>query len=144
MLKNSFLKIKIILPISFFILFMAGCAPQKEPMIKQDFSGHIHLSKEEAMPANPYKNPYDARSYPNKLEIFKGDKKICTIQSEGFKIERWGFIDKGNYVVIRSIGKDKQIILELFKTKTCKRVDKIKVSNPKKDEIPLWANSVKE
>jgi len=89
-------------------------------------------------PANPYQNPYEAVSYPEKLEIFRDGEQIGTIQSEKPNIERWGFIDSGDYVVVKSVGKTGPAILELFETATCKRVDKLMMSG-EKNQLPAWA-----
>ena len=122
-----------ILCASFSVL---GCAER---------SGHFNLSKKSAKPADPYENPYDARSHPDRLEIFKGEKKICEIVlQKDFLIQRWGFIDKGNYIVIRSAEKGNKIIFQLFKTDTCQCVDEVIFSGMKTDKVPLWANSLME
>ena len=123
----------IIISIFYVLLFVSGC--REKP-------GHVYLSKDAARPANPYQIPYDARSYSNSLEIFRGEKRICIIRSRGDLIERWGFIDDGDYVVIRSRGGDRQIVLQLFKTKTCKCVDEIELPvSGNKQLLPRWANS---
>jgi len=107
---------------------------------------HFILSEESAKPANPYENPYDARSHPDRLEIFKGEKKVCEIiLKKGLLIQRWGFIDKGNYIVIRSAGREgNKIIFQLFKTDTCECVDKVMISGTKTDKVPLWVKSLME
>lgn len=118
------------------LFFVSGC-------IKSD--GYVYLSKDAAKPANPYQIPYDARSYHNSLKIFKEKKKMCTMRSKGDIIEQWGFIDKGNYVVIRSKDSEKQIVLELFKTKKCKLLDEIRLPVlADKKMLPIWANSILE
>lgn len=116
------------------LFFSSGCMRNNE---------HIYLSKDAAKPANPFQIPYNARSYPNSLEIFKGKNKMCMIKSSGDLIEQWGFIDRGNYVAIRSKESEKQMVLELFKTKTCKLTDKIKLPFPvNKKILPIWAKSI--
>ena len=48
-------------------------------------------------------------------------------------------------MAIRSRGRDKQIVLELFKTETCKCVDEIELpALGNKNILPLWANSLFE
>lgn len=118
------------------MFFISACTEQ---------SGKVYLSKEASKPADPYQNPYDARSYPNRLEVFQGDKKICTVQSRGDLIDRWGFIDGGNYIAVRSSIHGKRTVLELFKTDTCKCADEIDLpASGSKKILPLWASSIFE
>ena len=134
--KHRIVNCSIIIPIFCSLFIVSGC---KERV------GHVYLSKNAARPANPYRIPYDARSYPNSLEVFKGEKKICIMPSKGDLIERWGFIGGGDYMAIRSRGRDKQIVLELFKTESCKCVDEIELpALGNKNALPLWANSLFE
>lgn len=88
--------------------------------------------------ANPHQNPFEARSYPERLEIYKGGKKISVIRSSQPNIERWGFIDSGNRVVVRSRGKDGLSALELFDTATGARVEKVLASEVREGK-PSWA-----
>jgi len=90
------------------------------------------------VPANPYQNPYEARSYPDRLEIFRDGKQICTVRSEKPNIERWGFIDSGNHIVVISQDNTGPVIIELFDTVTCTRVDKWVMSSDQKLS-PAWA-----
>ncbi len=114
----------------------SGCAER---------SKHFNLSRKSVKPANPYENPYDARSHSDRLEIFKGEKQICEITLDtGDSIQRWGFIDQGNYVVVRSAGKENKMIFQLFETGTCKRVNKVVISRMKTDKTPLWVKSLME
>ena len=78
-------------------------------------------------PANPYLNPYEARSYPKRLEVFRDGKHIGVIRSEKPNIERWGFIDSGRHIVVKSRGDDGPAIIELFDTATCMRVSKVEM-----------------
>ncbi len=100
--------------------------------------GWPYSSSISAEPTNPYFNPYEARSYPDKLEVFKDDKKIGVIRSEQRNIERWGFINSGNHMVVRSRGVEGPAIIELFETATCTRVDKLVMSSEQK-RSPEWA-----
>ncbi len=100
--------------------------------------GEYQISPSAAKPANPYKNPYDAISYPDKLEIYHGDNKVSLIRSEKPDIERWGFIDSGNLVVVKSRGEDGSKIYELFDTATGTLRDKA-VGSEDTDTLPIWA-----
>ena len=134
--KHRIVNCVMIISISCTLFIVSGCMERAE---------HIRLSKDAAKPANPYQIPYDARSYRNSLEVFNGEKKICILQNKGDLIERWGFIDGGNYVAIRSRGGHGQTILELFKTETCRRVDAIELpAMGNKHALPLWTNSLFE
>jgi len=95
-----------------------------------------------SIPANPSLNPYDARSYPDRLEIFKGDRKVSVIRSENPDIQQWGFIDSGNLVVVKSQDKSGQKVFELFDTATGTRRDKVVMSGAQK--IPPWAKTLTE
>ena len=86
--------------------------------------GESKKSSLSPIPANPHLNPYEARSYPERLEVFRDDKQIGVVRSEKPNIERWGFIDSGSHIVVRSRGDEDLVILELFDTATCTRVDK--------------------
>jgi len=131
--------------IRYFILILLLCVSFAVLPCTAESSEHIWLSKKSAKPANPYENPYDARSHRHGLEIFKGEKQVCEISlDKGALIKQWGFIDKGNYVVVRSIGKEKKTIFQLFETGTCKCVDKVTASEVKADKMPLWVNALME
>ena len=106
------------------------------------YASHTNLSPDRVTPANPFHNPYDAISSPNRLEIFKGDDKICTIQNEGYTIEQWGFIDEGNHIVVRFKNSDGQIIMELVKTIPCKCVDIMNESESQNKAV-LWKDSLR-
>ena len=100
--------------------------------------GEYQISPTAAKAANPFRNPYEARSYPDKLEIYQGDKRVSEIRSEKPNIERWGFIDSGNLVVVKSKGEDGLTIYELFDTATGELRDKA-VSSENNDSLPIWA-----
>lgn len=100
--------------------------------------GEFQISPSAAKPANPAMNPYDARSYPDKLEIYRGGEKISLIKSEKPDIERWGFVDSGNLVVVKSRGEDGSTIYELFDTVTGELRDKA-VGAEDKESLPIWA-----
>jgi len=76
------------------------------------------LSLHRSQAANPYTNPYQARSYPGKLEIFKGDKRVSIILSEKPNIQRWGFIDSGHLLIVKSRGETGPAVFELFDVTT--------------------------
>ena len=88
--------------------------------------------------ANPHQHPYEARSFPDKLEIYKSGEQISVIHCENPNIERWGFIDSGNHVVVRSRIDNQPAVLELFDTLSGVRVDKVSVPENRKG-IPAWA-----
>ena len=100
--------------------------------------GEYQISSSTSRTANPFLNPYEARSYPDKLEIFQGDKKVSLMHSEKPNIERWGFIDSGNMVVVKSKSEDGSVIYELFDTATGKRKDKA-ASSVNNGHLPRWA-----
>jgi hypothetical protein len=100
--------------------------------------GEYQISPSAVQAANPYLNPYEARSYPNKLEVYRGDKRVSVIRSEKPNIERWGFIDSGNLVVVKSRGEDGVTIFELFDTATGALRDKA-ISSDNSDRLPIWA-----
>ena len=98
-------------------------------------------SKESSLdpsPANPYLNPYEAISYPERLEVFRDGKQICVVRIERPGIERWGFIDSGNHIVTRSSSDIGPVIIELFDTATCTQVDKLVMTGDQK-RSPSWA-----
>ena len=100
--------------------------------------GESNLSSPIVYAANPYLNPYEARSYPGRLEIFKGGKNISVIRSEKSNIERWGFIDSGNLIVVRSRGDLGPAVFELFDVATGALRNKVVVSDIKEGQ-PSWA-----
>ncbi len=100
--------------------------------------GEFQISPSAAEPANPAMNPYDAISYPDRLEIYHGDDKVSLIRSEKPNIERWGFIDSGNLVVVKSRGEDDSKVYELFDTATGELRDKA-VGSEGNDNLPIWA-----
>ena len=100
--------------------------------------GEFQISSSSAKPATPYLNPYEARSYPDKLEIYRGDKKVSVIRSEKPNIERWGFINSGNLVVVKSRGEDLLTIYELFETATGVLQDEA-VRSDDNGRLPIWA-----
>ena len=87
--------------------------------------------------ANPHQHPYEARSFPDKLEIYKVGKQI--IHCENPNIERWGFIDSGSHVVVRSRTEHQPAVLELFDTASGVRVSRVLVLEHKKSN-PAWAS----
>jgi hypothetical protein len=89
--------------------------------------------------ANPHQNPYEARSFPDRLEIFKGGMQISVIRCENPNIERWGFIDSGKHVVVRSRTEHQSVVLELFDTASGIRADRVLVFEHKKSK-PAWAS----
>ncbi|GEM_PF-6306185 len=101
--------------------------------------GNEHDLPIDFSPANPYTNPYSARSHPDKLEIYRRNTKICTIQINMSMIGQWGFIDNGNYVVVEFRDNSTRTAMALFKTTTCQLVDKItEHENP--TNRPAWAD----
>lgn len=88
-------------------------------------SAEAELPRGGEMAANPAQNPYEARSFQDRLEIYKGGKQIGVIHSEKPNIERWGFIDSGNHIVVRSRAGQQPVVLELFNTATGVRVDRM-------------------
>jgi len=89
--------------------------------------------------ANPHHHPYVARSFPDRLEIFKGGMQISVIRCENPNIERWGFIDSGKHVVVRSRTEHQSVVLELFDTASGIRADRVLVFEHKKSK-PAWAS----
>lgn len=89
--------------------------------------------------ANPHHHPYAARSFPDRLEIYKNGKQVNVIHCENPNIERWGFIDSGNHVVVRSRIGSRPAVIELFDTASGVRVDKVLVPEHRKG-IPAWAS----
>lgn len=127
-------KVKLYLSVFFLIsLFTTG------------MSGISHATPNNfsSIPANPSLNPYDARSYPDRLEIFKGDKKISIIRSENPDIKRWAFTDSGNLVIVKSQDISGRNIFELFDTATGTRRDKVVVSDAQKKQ-PSWVNTLND
>ena len=104
------------------------------PVIAQ---GELKESPLSPIPANPYRNPYEAISYPERLEVFRDGKKIGVVRSEKPNIVQWGFIDSGNHIVVRSQGDAGPAIIELFDTATCTQVDKLMLSGDQK-QLPAW------
>ena len=100
--------------------------------------GDSNKSSFNPAPANPHLNPYEAKSYPERLEILRDGKQICAVRSEKPNIERWGFIDSGNHIVVRSRTDEGPAIIELFDTSTCTKVDKLVMSSDQK-RSPAWA-----
>lgn len=99
--------------------------------------GEYQISPSTATVANPFLNPYEARSYPEKLEIYHGDKKVSVIRSEKLSIDQWGFIDSGNLVVVKSKGENGLTVYELFETATGALKDKA-VQSEANDGLPIW------
>ena len=116
------------------MFILSGCMEKTE---------HLRLSKEASKPANPYRNPYDARSYRYGLEVFEGGKRVCHVRSGRGSIERWGFIDDGEYIAVRSEDRNGRTLLELFETNSCKRVDEVEWPDSESGASPPeWASSL--
>ncbi len=99
--------------------------------------GESNISSSQAKAANPYLNPYEACSYPGRLEIFKDGKNVSVIRSEKPNIERWGFIDSGNLIVVKSRGDRGPAVFELFDTATGALRNKIMATDIRKGQ-PSW------
>ena len=124
-------KVKLYLSVLFLVgLFFTGMSS----------ATHAAPNSFSSIPADPSLNPYDARSYPDRLEIFKGDRKVSVIRSRNPDIQQWGFIDSGNLVVVKSQDKSGQKVFELFDTATGTRRDKVVMSGAQK--IPPWAKTL--
>ncbi len=123
-------KIKLFSLILLFVSILAGYGTTA--------LGEYQISPSAAKAANPFQNPYEARSYPDKLEIYHGNQQVSEIRSEKPNIDRWGFIDSGKLVVVKSKGVDGSTIYELFDTATGELRDKA-VSSENNDSLPIWA-----
>jgi len=96
------------------------------------------LSLQRSQAANPSLHPYDARSYSGRLEIFEGTKRVSAIRSAKSNIQRWGFIDSGRLIVVKSSGEEGLAVFELFNVATGVLCDKVLAHNINK-ERPFWA-----
>lgn len=88
-------------------------------------------------PANPYLNPYEVKSFAERLEVFRDGKPIGVIRSENSGIERWGFIDSGNHIVIKLRDVKGLAIFELYDAASCTQMDRWVMPADQK-QAPAW------
>lgn len=91
------------------------------------------------MPANPHLHSYEVVSYPERLVIFRDNEQICVVHSAKPYIERWGFIDSGNYIVVRSRDNEDATAIELFDTATGARSSTLMMPIDNHKQSPAWA-----